>query len=685
MALIIVKPEVETEIKVETLDDMSAKVYVYLKKYLGWADARHVWMEGQRISDLIERQLFYAHAVQEIERRLPETEMQVSGLDEFEKYLHKPVGIEEFLCSREYLDKKADIYPAVMEELLELNSGDYTEAVLTGGIGSAKTTIALYTNAYQVYLLSCMRSPHREFGLDPSSEILLIFQSINAALAKNVDFARFKSMIGESRYFKEKYPFKKDVESRLKFPNRIEVVPVSGQETAAIGQNVIGGLIDELNYMAVIEKSKQSVDKGTFDQATSLYNSIARRRKSRFLESGKLPGILCLVSSKKYPGQFTDKKMEEREREIREAGRSTIYLYDKRVWDIKPEGTFTKGWFHVFIGDESRKPRILTENEEMPEDDRELCMAVPKEFENDFVDDITNALREIAGVSTLARHPYFVEVERVNASFGKVASIFSDEWTDFVSNKLSIRKNAFWNPKLPRFAHVDLAKSGDSAGVAIGCVYDFVDLKTIDRGESGYMPKIRFDGILEVRPPKGAEILFFKIRQIFLVLRKMGMNVRWVTFDSFESTDSQQILRQQAFVTGDQSMDILPCKPYDFLKSAIYDGRVIAQAHPHVKKELLHLERDAKTGKIDHPPAGSKDCADAMAGVVFGLTMRREIWGNFGIPLVMVPSSINVSTDKLAEKNDKLKQNMEIQEAVDLNSPEAITRRVSAGRSMTNG
>ena len=29
----------------------------------------------------------------------------------------------------------------------------------------------------------------------------------------------------------------------------------------------------------------------------------------------------------------------------------------------------------------------------------------------------------------------------------------------------------------------------------------------------------------------------------------------------------------------------------------------------------------------------SKDCADALAGVVFGLTMRREVWARYGVPI----------------------------------------------------
>ena len=125
----------------------------------------------------------------------------------------------------------------------------------------------------------------------------------------------------------------------------------------------MGGLIDELNYMAVVEKSKVAVDRGTYDQAILVYNSIARRRKSRFMENGKLPGILCLVSSKKYPGQFTDQKMAEAERD------PTIFVYDKRVWDIKPDDFGNHGWFQVFAGDMTRKPRLLEKNEEVVDDD----------------------------------------------------------------------------------------------------------------------------------------------------------------------------------------------------------------------------------------------------------------------------------------------------------------------------
>ena len=184
----------------------------------------------------------------------------VEPLKTWHIYKSKPVDIETFIKSPYYLDKSTDIYPKLLEELIEINSGRYVEVVWTGGIGSGKTTGALYTIAYQLYLISMMKDPHASFGMDKASEILFIFQSINASLAKAVSYNRFKAMIDDSPYFKEHFPYDKDLSSKLVFPNRVEVVPVSGLETAAIGQNVISGVIDELNYMNVIEKSKSRLD-----------------------------------------------------------------------------------------------------------------------------------------------------------------------------------------------------------------------------------------------------------------------------------------------------------------------------------------------------------------------------------------------------------------------------------------
>jgi hypothetical protein len=125
-----------------------------------------------------------------------------------------------------------------------------------------------------------------------------------------------------------------------------------------------------------------------------------------------------------------------------------------------------------------------------------------------------------------------------------------------------------------------------------------------------------------------------------------------VTFDQFQSTDSQQILRQWGLSTGHQSIDEVPCRPYDFTKAAMYDERIMIPTHKKLQTEIVMLEKDSKTGKIDHPPTGSKDCSDALAGVVYGLTMRREMWAHYRIPLISVPNSVINASDKLTTKSE---------------------------------
>jgi hypothetical protein len=550
-----------------------------------------------------------------------------------------PVDPRTFVESPRFLNQKHILYPEVMRCMTEMNSGQYVEAVLTGGIGTGKTTVALFSTAYQLYRLSCYESPHKLFNLDPSSEIVFIFQSLNAALAKTVDYQRFRAMIDQAPYFQTVFPYRSDIESELRFRNRILVKPVSGAAEAAIGQNVIGGIIDEVNFMAITENSKAAVgDERVFDQAKELYNSIVRRRKSRFSIRGNLPGLLCLVSSKRYPGEFTERKADEAARDIAEKGATRIYVYDKRVWEIKPAGSFTGSTFKVFPGDLTRKPAILSdaEFERMTESDQAWCLDLPEEYRDDFERDPLSAVRDIGGISTHAISPYFANPDRVAAGFDKVPGILSRPDCDFVDTSVAIYPKRFWEPSFPRWVHLDMSHSGDSFGIACGTVARFVSIERVER-QKELLPVIRYDFLLRLNPPRNQEIPYDKVRGLIYKLTELGLNVRYVTSDQFQSTDMRQILGQRGYMTGQISVDV-DRRAYDTLKNAFYDERVEAPAHEHCQVELVRLNWTDKS--VDHPPSGSKDVADAMAGVAFGVTTRREYWHAFGIPPTRIPASI---------------------------------------------
>ena len=560
------------------------------------------------------------------------------------------VTVREFFTNRSYTGTVGDyIWPKVLDELEKVNNGEYVELVATGGIGAAKTSLAIASQLYQLYYLSTFYSPHAPFELKPTDEIVIIFQSMMFSQAKEVAFDRFKAMVDECPYFQNHFPYDKDIKSQLRFDHHITVMPVAGNEASTIGKNVIGGILDEVNFMSNVEKSKKTADGDTYEQAVELYNSIARRRESRFMSRGRLPGLLCLVSSKRFRGQFTDVKTEEARTNPR------IYVYDKCIWDVvsetKREKMYSGKNFDVFVGDEHRKPFIVDKAHKAPADanSRALVHAIPVEHKHEFEADLLKALRDIAGVSTTALHPFIMDPERVVECFGHHPSIFSREECDFDTMGLEVYPKEFINPGEPRFIHIDLAITRDSCGFTIGHVSGFVQVPRGPEPKDGEdergqayesLPQIHIDGMLEIRPPRGGEILFSKIRDIIYLLTKMGLNIQWVTFDSFQSTDARQILAQKGYSTSTVSLD-KDTHGYEVAKTAFYDGRVDAPQHKKCLKELLRLERDEKKDKIDHRPKESKDVADSLAGVIWGLTRRMEIWHRWKVPVRDIPKSIS--------------------------------------------
>jgi hypothetical protein len=617
-------PELRPELHPQNLHPVEAALR--LLSQMG-VSGKHVWMTAKAIDDTDARFAYLRQAIRHLRR--------FKGLEH--KYIMLPVDPRTFVDCSELLNMADEVYPKIKDEVARMCSGSYVEAVLSGGIGIGKTTLALIGIAYSLYELSCLKQPHKEFGLAQSSEIEFVFQSLKKELSKAVDYMRFKAMLDGSPYFQEAFRYDRGIESELRFPKRIIVKPLSGDHSAAIGQNVFGGVIDEVNFMAVIENSKSALDGGTYDQAREVYNAIARRRESRFMKQGRLPGMLCLVSSKQYPGEFTDRKIAEARTN------PAIFVYDKRAWEVKPEGTFSGDWFFIFAGDATRKPRVLTtaEAEELrATDDAPSVIAIPEEYRPAFEADLLAALRDIAGVSTLALHPFMLDIDAVTECFDRAPSILSRTECDFAGLRVQIHPRRIASPDEPRFAHVDLGLSGDSCGFAVGHVQGFADMHRGEEIET--LPVVRMDCTLEIRPPRGGEIAFENVRRLLYKLRDLGMNLKWVTLDSWQSVDTVQLLQQRGFLAGLLSMDSSTV-PYDVTKQAFYDRRLLLPAHDRARTEVTRLERDPKTHKIDHPPHGSKDVADAIAGVVYGLTMRREIWVRHNVPLTRIPRSLLAS------------------------------------------
>jgi hypothetical protein len=561
------------------------------------------------------------------------------NLIELTKYRRTPVPLDEFLYGSMYLGlRPSELFPGVTEALHELDTGNYVEAVIKGGIGSGKSTIANLGILRQLYFISCLRHPQATFGVQRNSSIVFTIQSVRLTTAKKAVFQEMGAYIANSPYFTKVYPYDKRITSEMVFrEQRVTIMPVSSSDTGAISLNVIGGLLDEMNFMQKVAKSKNDhADvSGEYDQAKNLYLNLSKRRRSRFMSRGKLPGILFLVSSSRYPDDFTEVKAAEA---ASQGGPDPqIYVFSKSLWESRGRDKYNPKSFRVLVGNERHKSRILNENEAAPPDME--VIEVPEDFRSEFIKDVDGSIRDLAGRTTLATRPFLRNREAIYncmalaEQYGYRLLHNMEEVDLHITKPGVIEANLRTDVKQMRVVHVDLAVSRDAAGLAIGHV---AGTKTCTRinFETGQtvtevLPVIAFDAVLRIVPPTNGEIDFSMIRQIIYDLKeKYGLPIKVVTTDGFNSVDFRQILAKKGYATDYLSVDRNP-QPYIAFRDAINDGRIFMPRHNYLMKELVELEyvRAGSKEKIDHRPhGGSKDVADAVCGVASYLMTRRAAW-----------------------------------------------------------
>lgn len=578
----------------------------------------------------------------------------VDALIRLTEYRRKVVDIDTFIFDKSYLAlEEAEIYPAVLEMCHELDTDKYTEAVFKGALGFGKTTAANIMLARGIYKLSCMRHPQSTYGIRSGSSIVYTIQSIRLNTAKKAVFEDFGNFVKNSPYFRNIYPYDPLVTSHMIFREQnVTVMPVSGSTTGAISMNVIGGVLDEMNFMQKMQKSKSQNAEldGTYSQAKSLYNNLVRRRKTRFNRRGRLPGILFLISSSRFPDDFTESKASEAA--MCGGTDPSIYVISKSVWEGKGRENFMDETFRVMVGNNAIRSRILGSDEEAIGGCQ--VIDVPMDFRNEFEKDVDGSLRDFAGVTTLSTRPFLSRRQAIHECItaGQQASYqnpFSMEQyclglgiphPDPTKLRLDIT--------MPRAVHIDLGLTRDAAGLACAHIagqklIEHTNPLTGDKSSS-LMPVIGYDVIMRITPPPNGEIEFANIRELLILLRDhYKLPIEWVTMDGFQSVDSRQILRAKGFKVDYQSVEKID--PYRTFRDALYDQRVLLFPHQWLSNELAGLEyiRGNKgDDKVDHRPNGTKDVADAACGAAATLFKRRIAWS---------PALTRINTGKVSNEN----------------------------------
>lgn len=555
-------------------------------------------------------------------------------------YVRKPVGIETFIMDDYYLGKVLNkLHPLWIEDLKTVFAprSKISEWILTGGIGTGKTTLAMAAIAYKLYCLSCLKDAPSYYGLLPKSLIVLGIYSITKRQVADTGYFKLRGHVDNSPYFRNDFPRSTKIDSQVDFEKTtgklIKVIPGS-QELHALGLDLFSFSMDEVNFM----REKTDKEMGTMiGQAYDLYNATRTRITSRFLRpGGVIPGIMLLMSSRKSQTSF----LEER---LKKIDRTVTHVSDYALWEVKPATNYTLPWFKVEVGDRIAASRILEPKEKIRPGAR--IIEVPGEYKKLFQEDVDQNLRDVAGIATFNISPLVRDrksvFDAVRKSIPKpfarksvTLDILDDiQLAEFFDMNIACKifKGKYVpriNPSAPRFGHTDIALTGDSAGIAMGHVSGVVSVErvkddgTVAREES---PFIIIDFMLRITPPPSSEIELKKLRAFWFYILKFYPLIR-VTFDGFQSADSMQILKKRGKMeSGLLSIDKVDT-PYLSLRSAHFDRRIAMYDYTPYQDEVLDLERVMIKGrkpKVDHPTRsskgvkGSKDVSDAVAGVVW--------------------------------------------------------------------
>lgn len=148
------------------------------------------------------------------------------------------------------------------------------------------------------------------------------------------------------------------------------------------------------------------------------------------------------------------------------------------------------------------------------------------------------------------------------------------------------------------YVHCDMAKNRCAAGVAM----------------SHYDPqedKVVVDLMLTLKAPAGGELRLSRFRQLIFELTGLGFAIGMVTFDQWQSLETQQELRLKGYNVEQYSVD-RTTEAYDTLVELMLGHRLDYYRNETYITEFHALSLiDGK--KVDHPEGGSKDLTDAVA------------------------------------------------------------------------
>ena len=548
-------------------------------------------------------------------------------------YSEIPVSIDTFLDSDTYLGKVTRqgtaIYPrwrSCMNDVF--NAGNkIEEVVLTGATRIGKTSTGITMTAYMLYRLMCLRDPQEFFHKKDVSKFSITFFNVTKDLAKGVAFREFNDTLRCSPWFCNHGTFSKSERNFYYIPEGDKIVIDYGSDAShGLGQQIFVAFMDECSFAKAgvkdVNKAKQHMKE--------LYDTVAARVKGTFRQNGEVYGKIFAISSKKSDSDFMEYYIQTK---LQAGNADHMYIVDEPQWEILPKSVFSEEVFYIAVGSKDQKGFVVPDsdtNESGLQDLRNQGFRIltpPIDMKTDFLTDFEIALRDLAGISVPGAFSYITRDtlvacigQRKNPFFNTILtcgtkdSVFIEDYfhLEVVDNRYK---------SYPMYIHLDLSLNDDKSGISGVSVTGRKDIKGKD---GSVLSAISFTHIftLSIKAPRGDQIPYGKVVKFIVWLQKNGFNVAGISRDGYQSEYVGQQLESNGFEVSKLSLDRTP-DGYVAFRSVLQEERIDMLPCDLLEDEIIHLQRDAFSGAVDHPIGGSKDCSDSVAGAVWNATLKN--------------------------------------------------------------
>lgn len=553
-------------------------------------------------------------------------------------YKEKPVTIMEFIDSDDFVHGKWDnVFPIWRNLLKEIYPSPfvtpYNEIIISAAAGAGKTTVATVGILYDMYRLGCMKNPCSLSGL--ANDTMLIFAVFSATGSTSVvNWQDITTGIEKCPWLNEKVVDRRGLEKKNGSLVPVEILPGIFIQTGSkfqhsMGKAIFDGLMDEAAFGG-----------DNIKEAQKTYNELSSRMATRFrpyAKSGNLPGHLFLISSPKESTDFMQHRID-----VATKANSKFTMIKKNIssWEANPANDSDEK-FTVFVGNDTKEPKIIEENDKVSIDDMDYLIYPPMSYYEDFRKDLLGSIMNYGGVTTVSDVSLFKSPTMLNSCMvlnnpfnsNIIKLPFSKhekQLMDFMD--ISYFKD-IRHPEYNRFIHLDVAFSSDTIdryGLASGycTVMDSDVYKNINDNDSDIYTKSErmyyIDFAIGIEPCKGQEVPLYKVEDfIKYLIKNLNYPVASISADTFQSKQTLQNFEGYGYNTESISVD-RSRDPYLFLRQLVYNQQILLPRHDELKKELQQLKDDGK--KIDHPPiTGTKDISDAVAGCIWNCANSNKL------------------------------------------------------------